>query len=550
MKRVLILILNITLAACGRDGGSGASQTSVISAFDPLAQAVASTGTIRNPDAVVPSQCYTKTNGVSNPCWTCHTSRNGKNFLDDAQLQEKYAFKRGGMTNQWDNLFKDRSAVIASIGDDQALAYVRQDNYSALRDNLKARSDYPGWRPDLDFSKGFDDDGFARDGSGWRAFRYKPFPGTFWPTNGSTDDDIIRLPRVFYTDAQGKESREIYKANLAILEAALAVSDTVPDDQLVRRIEPVDEAAIGMDLDGDGKVAGKASVIRGLPPHYVGGAGGVGVTRHLYPLNTEFLHTVRYIDPDSPNLISQRMKEVRYAIKVKFLVGDDLDWEYKEERAEDKSDDPPTYGGTPTTGMLSPFGWRLQGFIEDAQGRLRLQTHEEHQFCMGCHSTIGVTVDQTFGFPRKVPGAAGWGYQSLAGIPDAPQAGHKDPEILEYFRRVQGGDEFRSNTEVLERYFPAGKLDEAKVRAASDVRELITPSRARALALDKAYMALVRQQDFAHGRDAVAQPATNVYKQIVNGDTGLKKNHAIYTDGRMWLDWPAPAPAAQQARNP
>jgi hypothetical protein len=55
-------------------------------------------------------------------------------------------------------------------------------------------------------------------------------------------------------------------------------------------------------------------------------------------------------------------------------------------------------------GLLNDFGWQLQGFIEDAEGRLRLQTQEEHLFCMGCHSNIGVTVDQTFSFPRKVPG--------------------------------------------------------------------------------------------------------------------------------------------------
>jgi hypothetical protein len=93
---------------------------------------------------------------------------------------------------------------------------------------------------------------------------------------------------------------------------------------------------------------------------------------------------------------------------------------------------------------------------------------------------------------------------------------------------------------VLARYFPAGKLDEAKVRAARDLRELITPSRQRALALDKAYMALVKQQDFEHGRDAVAQPAANVHRHIDNGDTGLKQNHAVYSDGRLWLEWPQP----------
>ena len=74
---------------------------------------------------------------------------------------------------------------------------------------------YPGFRPDLDFEQGFDVDGFARDGSGWRALRYKPFPGTFWPTNGSIDDVFIRLLEAFRT-RDGEVDREVAKANLSI----------------------------------------------------------------------------------------------------------------------------------------------------------------------------------------------------------------------------------------------------------------------------------------------------------------------------------------------
>ena len=326
---------------------------------------------------------------------------------------------------------------------------------------------------------------------------------------------------------------------LAILEAALGVGDTVPNDRIVRRVESIDESLVGLDLDGDGKIAGRIDVIRGLPLHYAGGAAGIGVVRHFYPIGTEFLHSVRYIDPDAPDLLSARLKELRYSIKIHWLGKDELSEHYQEEINE-PANLPPTFPGSATTGVISPFGWRLQGFIEDAQGRLRLQTREEHQFCMGCHSSLGVTVDQSFGFPRKVPGILGWGHQSLDGIPDVPQAGQTVPETLLYFRRAHGGDEFRANREILQRYFPAGKLDEDKVRAAKDMRELVTPSRERAIALDKAYMALVREQDFVHGRDAVAEPAINVHRSISNGDTGLKKRGAVYRDGRLWLEWPAP----------
>lgn len=90
--------------------------------------------------------------------------------------------RSGPLTNHWENLFADRSAVIEGISDAEILAYIREDNYTPLREALAARTDYPGWRPDLDFNQGFDQDGFAADGSWWRAFRYKPFLGTFWPT--------------------------------------------------------------------------------------------------------------------------------------------------------------------------------------------------------------------------------------------------------------------------------------------------------------------------------------------------------------------------------
>ena len=112
-------------------------------------------------------------------------------------------------------------------------------------------------------------------------------------------------------------------------------------------------------------------------------------------------------------------------------------------------------------GLRGDLGWQLQGFIEDAEGRLRLQSDEEHRFCTGCHDGIGVTVDQTFSFPRKLPGAAGWRPQDLRGVPDAPQVGQQDGEIVTYFRRVGAGDELRANDELLARYFPGGRLDAA-----------------------------------------------------------------------------------------
>jgi hypothetical protein len=515
--------------------------------YDPLALARSRTQ-IDNREAVIPSQCYTKTDGISNPCYTCHTSFNGRNEMDDDDLQREYAFSDFALENHWTNLFVDRSAVIASIGDAEVLEYIRQDNYTALKEHLEDRADYAGWVPDLEdlaTARGiaFDPEGFARDGSWWRAFRYKPFLGTFWPTNGSTDDVIIRLAPEFYRDSAGRESREIYKVNLAILEAAIATPNTRPLNALNREVEPIDETLAGVDLDGDGVLRTSVTRIQRLPAYYVGAASDVPVQRFLYPQGTEFLHTVRYVDPDRTDMVSSRMKEVRYSRRELPISLDKLRRVYAAEFENKEQGNLPVYGGAGETGLVNDFGWRLQGFIESAQGHLRAQTNEETLFCMGCHSTIGVTADQTFAFPRKVPGERGWGYQKLDGIQDVPQTGHDTPETLEYFQRVKGGDEFRANEEALSRFFVNGVVKEAEVRRAApggelDIRHLVFPSRARALDLNKAYMALVREQRFELGRDAVAEPATRVFRQIEgNGTTALGDAGLLFEDGRIWLDW-------------
>src|SRR5215217_4689321 len=192
--------------------------------FDPLAQALASGSTVANREAPIPSMCYTKTEGVSNPCWTCHSGGVGFNVMDDESLQADYAFSDVGLLNQWSNLFADRTAAQADISDDEVLEYIREDNYAPLRESLLQRpGGFKGWVPDLNLARGFDAEGFALDGSGWRAVRYKPFLGTFWPTNGNTDDIFIRIPEAFRRDSEGRLSPDVYRLNLAILEAAMTV---------------------------------------------------------------------------------------------------------------------------------------------------------------------------------------------------------------------------------------------------------------------------------------------------------------------------------------
>lgn len=67
---------------------------------------------------------------------------------------------------------------------------------------------------------------------------------------------------------------------------------------------------------------------------------------------------------------------------------------------------------------------------------------------------------------------------------------------------------------------------------------LVIPSRERALLLNKAYMALVKEQRFTLGRDPLITPTVNVHPTIENGSTELGTTDRVYSDGRLWLDWP------------
>jgi hypothetical protein len=184
---------------------------------------------------------------------------------------------------------------------------------------------WDGWIPDIAFT--FDERGFdrRRDGSltGWRAFAYYPFPGTFWPTNGSFGDVLIRLPEPFRQDESGKPDLEVYAVNLAVLEALVARRD-VP-------IPPAQEKRLGVDLDGDGRL-GTAKQVRftwAAPQRTMSWVGGarlllqkeeLHLAAGLFPEGTELAHTVRYLDVvDGKPRMAARMKELRYMIKKGWL---------------------------------------------------------------------------------------------------------------------------------------------------------------------------------------------------------------------------------------
>ena len=86
---------------------------------------------------------------------------------------------------------------------------------------------------------------------------------------------------------------------------------------------------------------------------------------------------------------------------------------------------------------------------------------------------------------------------------------------------------------------PDGTLDRGKIAAAKDVYDLITPSKERALALNKAYRTIVEDQDFIHGKDAVITPPKHVYDKIDNENTPTLPPERVY-QWNILLDWPEP----------
>ena len=515
MKRLLLSAcapLYLGLAPLAEAAEIETLGTAGMMALRPSSLELAKAGRIYNPEAPIPPQCYTRIEGRYNPCYVCHqgnTDNTRPNFMQDGALQQEYAFSDAGLTNHHRNLFVDRSAQVAGIGDQEILAYIGQDNYSPLPARLKTQG-WQGWVPDLaGYARGaaaFDERGHARDGSGWVAFNYKPQPSTFWPTNGSTDDVLIRLPQAFRSKADGTPSADVYTANLALLEIAFQDLDAVT-------LPEVDEAEIGTDLDGDGQLTRTGTILR--RDHYLGAAAGLPLTRMLYPEGTEFLHSVRYVGVEGDEIVvPPRMKELRYMVKTRMLDLSQIRSRYGNERQEKADENLPRYIDLGDRGMDSGLGWTLLGFIEDADGALRPQTNEEQFFCRGCHATTGANIDQTWAFPRKLRGAEGWGYIDYRAMRDAPNLGEAEGEILTYFKRVGGGDEFRSNTEMLDRRFnPDGTVNTAAVRGKT-VYDLIAPSRERALTLNKAYRVIVGEQSFVFGRDATVTPPANVHDKI------------------------------------
>ncbi|AEA98490.1 hypothetical protein [Alteromonas mediterranea] len=494
---------------------------------------------VYNPESVIPPQCYTKTDGVNNPCYACHQSYDSiekrPNQMGDGTLQGNYEFSDVGLTNSWKNLFIDRTSLIGGIDDATIKKYVKEDNYTASLEK-DVMPDYMRIENLSSADNAFDKDGFAKDGSGWVSYNYKPFPSTFWPTNGSTGDAMIRLPDDFQT-LNGEYNKAIYTLNLSLVEMALKELDTLT-------VAPVNELVLNIDVNQDGKLTKSVTEIA-RSSHYVGDAKAVPLAHMLYPEGTEFLHTVRYIGVDEDGTIynAPRMKEVRYMKKHMFRSRESLASAYYAEAKDKHFEKLPQTRYLGEKGIDNGFGWTINGFIENEQGELRAQHDQELAFCNGCHKTVGSTFDQTFSFARKVPGQAGWGYINLKEIEDVPNINEEKGEFLTYMERVGGGDEFRQNGEMLAKWFDEkGMVKVEEVQRAKSVYDIITPSPERAYALNKAYLTIVKEQSYLFGRDATLTEATNVLSTIDAEQPPLKPEHRFKWD--MRLNWQAEAPSA------
>ena len=543
--------------------------------------------TVYNETAYITSQCYTKTQDeknphlLHNPCFSCHIKNKVPNYtLDDDTLQLAYDFPRAALKNPWTNLFLDRTQAVKSISDTAILNYVQEDNY--LRDgkiilkeklqNLKTEWDFnangiwDGYIPDCYFQ--FDNEGFDKapngDYTGWRAFAYYPFLGTFWPTNGSMDDVLIRLAKPFQEDEKGHFDIEVYKLNLLIVESLIKQKNIL--------IEPIDERRYGVDLNQNGVFDTAHEIVfywkqplydsqslklSQFSMSYVGHAktllekNDYLIAPGLYPKDTEFLHSVRYmnIDKHGEIALAPRMKELRYGKKFFWYPYFQLSNAGMEEVKEKESspDNIDKYVGNVETGLDNKIGWYFQGFIEDSRGDLRPQNYEETLFCMGCHSNIGATADSTFVYQRKFEKGMhknGWYHWSEKGFKNIRDMilPNGESEYVRYLKHNNAGDEFRENTEVMEKFFvkgwdrdkkniqkehlakvenPNGVLDaywkvkkEAIEKLKSDISYLLIPFNKRALTLNKAYKVIVEEQSFIYGRDAHIAPVTNVHKNV------------------------------------
>jgi hypothetical protein len=315
--------------------------------------------------------CYTKTDGVSNPCWTCHTSVVTPNDLGDWKLQQEYAFGKDALKNRWTNLFADRTKSAAAISDADVLAYVRQDNYAPLVAAL-ANKKAIQLRPRPRLCEGFDDEVFAKDAS-WRAVRANRFPARS-ADNGSADehaDPPAAVPR----RRGGQAVARIYclsRSSRRRQQRSVRVQGSRRDGSrstrlLPQRLRRRRRETLRARRD-DRRVAA----------HYVGGAapfrrGGVGPAAGIPPHGA-------LSRPGFAALSRRRIEEsaTRRAKTSRRRIRPRLG---REGRRQSDIEPSAVYGARRS--KVHRRRWMAYQRSSRTRADVRLQT-QEHQFCMGC----------------------------------------------------------------------------------------------------------------------------------------------------------------------
>jgi len=367
-------------------------------------------------------------------------------------------------------------------------------------------------------------------------------------------DVLIRLPRKFQT-LNDRFDKAVYQLNLAILASLIKKTD-VP-------IPATDETRYGVDLDANGTLGTADQItydwapLEGRYMYYVGDAqeaqelDEIHLAAGLFPEGTEFLNTLRYIDISNAGDIrmADRMKEIRYAKKTKWLTYAELETlalnEVKERN--DFPDRLTQLRGNIEDGVSNGIGWVFRGFIEASDGTLRPQTFEETASCIGCHGGIGVTTDSIFSMQRKLntesyqDGWFHWSQKGLKGINEpkvAFEAAGVQYEYSFFLMYSGGGDDLRSNQEAYDKFFDADGYvrPEMAEKLHDDISVLLHPSKKRALALNKAYKLIVEEQSFALGRDIILGEADNVHDEIEADELETKVVDPVILDRAGNLD--------------
>ena len=377
-----------------------------------------------NEEPSIPAQCWIETGyGTQNACLYCHTdylaSIEHGNAFPLGEDQVLYSFPTPDLNKVlWRNTIfpheilerlKKEKMDIPNLED---VDYVRLDNWTpaftrarfngsrqwlntgpkdfVLFPALNPNHLFPlrGQEPTFGGTHGYvDSEGFVRNENGlvtgWRAINFFPY-GIFTPLTGSVSGIYIRLPREFMNEG-GKTSLEIYRKNLALLEANIKNR-------------------------------------KHAQTHYYGDATEIKVKKGFFPVGAEFAHPLHYVDLKAdgetgkevdgvigntgqtfefPGTRSKRIKEMRYMYKWKDVGIEDID--------EDAHPEEFVIGNEGQGWVDNNAGWLLSGYIENRHGGMRAQTTEELMQCIGCHGKVGNTVDSVWSFQRKLPGDKGWG---------------------------------------------------------------------------------------------------------------------------------------------